>query len=393
MAACALTALLLPACTPPPCSPQRLPGTVSEIPLPQLPPGSPDVVSPQEVYLTVHASLTPDGRFVAYAGPGSLKVPVTFNELGWIILPQASRPFVFDRTTGATTMIPGVDNGFSTKYSELYPTISDDGRYVAFTTNSPTAPPPLSPNRAEQDVTVHDRATGISTLVSVGVNGEPATGESTMPMISGDGRYIAYMSSADNLVPDDTNETSDVFVYDQVTGVNSRVSVASDGTQAADWSGQPSISADGRFVSFSSQAQNLIADDFNDASDVFVRDRSAGTTTRVSLANTGDPGNGDSYSSDISDDGRYVVFQSDATNLVACDVNQRPDVFFHDRETGTTMMMSVGPNGESGNDVSARPRITPDGRHISFDTYATSILPVGRPSSGVPVGLILDRGN
>src|SRR5205823_4849985 len=173
-------------------------------------------------------------------------------------------------------------------------------------------------------------------------------------------------SAATDLVAGDTNLVSDVFVHDRQTGTTERVSVASDGAQGNGSSGllsfafSPALSADGRFVAFVSVATDLVAGDTNVATDVFVHDRQTSTTERVSVASGGGTqGNGNSGGffafPALSADGRFVAFQSDATNLVAGDTNGATDVFVHDRQTGTTERVSVASGGSQGNGLNGGP--------------------------------------
>src|SRR5262245_44433649 len=150
-----------------------------------------------------------------------------------------------------------------------------------------------------------------------------------------------------------------------IAQVVSRASVSSQGDEADDWCYESAASADGRFVVFATWATNLVAGDTNGFSDVFVRDRVTGQTTRVSLASDGTQGNDHSRAQDISADGRYVVFESWATNLVPDDTNLQLDVFRHDRQTGNTTRVSVGSNGEQGNGSSSAARISADGRFVT----------------------------
>src|SRR5882672_3921736 len=157
---------------------------------------------------------------------------------------------------------------------------------------------------------------GATTRASVTTGGAQGNGRSFVPALSADGRFAAFYSDASNLVAGDANSARDVFVHDGQTGETTRVSVDSSGAEANGDSFAPAISADGRFVTFSSAASNLVAGDANGANDVFVRDRQAGTTTRVSVAPAGAEANDGSYSPSISSDGRYVAFLSDASHLV-----------------------------------------------------------------------------
>ena len=212
-------------------------------------------------------------------------------------------------------------------------------------------------------------------LVSVSSSGLQGNGSSGAPVsLSADGRYVAFLSSASNLVAADTNETIDVFVHDRDTGVTERVSLSSSGVQANSHSGAPSISADGRFVAFQSFASNLVAGDTNGTIDVFVHDRDTDVTERVSLSSNGAQGNNQSANSSLSADGRFVTFYSNASNLVAGDSNDATDIFVHDRQTGVTEIVSVSSTGALADDASSSPSMSADGRFIAFISFATNLV-------------------
>lgn len=175
----------------------------------------------------------------------------------------------------------------------------------------------------DNDVQFTDRVS----VDSTGAQGNSQSGDWRGQAVSADGRYVAFASDASNLVPGDTNGTWDVFLRDRVAGTTTRLSVADDESQANRESIHPSISADGRYVAFSSYAANLVAGDTNDMFDIFVRDTVAGTTTRASVGPAGGQSNYGSWSPRISADGRVVAFLSYATNLVAGDTNGVADVF------------------------------------------------------------------
>ena len=215
---------------------------------------------------------------------------------------------------------------------------------------------------------------GQTERVSVATDGTPGNEDSEKPDISGDGRYIAFHSDASNLVPNDTNDASDVFVRDTVSGETTRVSVSSDGEEGNTHSELPAISDDGRYVAFLSVADNLVPGDTNLMGDVFVHDIQTGETTRVSVASDGSESDVLSYSVALSGDGRYVVFASSATNLVSEDTDLTSDVFVHDRQTGETTCVSVATDGTKGNLASSWPAISPDGNYVAFQSYASNLV-------------------
>jgi len=165
-------------------------------------------------------------------------------------------------------------------------------------------------------------------------------------------------------------------------GSTTRVSVATGGTQANGVSFGSALSADGRYVAFSSDATNLVPGDTNNAGDVFVRDRRTGTTERVSLSSAGAQGGEESFGTSITPDGRYVSFASRAPNLVPGDTNGQTDAFLRDRRTGTTTRISVSARGAQGNGESTFPKLSADGRHVAFQSWATNLMP-GSPAAGV----------
>jgi Tol biopolymer transport system component len=259
-------------------------------------------------------AISADGRFVAFDSDATNLVPG-----GTDGRPQI---FVRDRKLGTTEQASVSSRGAKAGTSSINPSISADGRFVAFEWNVTN---PLN------DVFVRDRKLGKTERVSVSSRGKRANGGSDLPSISADGRFVAFESDATNLVPGDTNPLGDVFVHDRLRGTTERVSVGPGGVQADDGSVGPSISAHGRFVAFESDATNLVSGDSNGASDIFVRDRKLGKTERVSVSSRGRQGDGDSFVGAISADGRVVGFESEATDLVPGDTNGKQDVFVHIR--------------------------------------------------------------
>jgi Tol biopolymer transport system component len=260
-------------------------------------------------------------------------------------------------------------------------TISADGRWITFVSLADD----LVPGDANglRDDFVHDRLSGQTLRVSVSSSGMEGNGTSGGPAVSGDGRWVAYYSSASNLVAGDTNNAWDVFVRDLAAGTTERISLGPGGVQGDLDSQLPAISHDGRWVVFVSDATNLVPGDTNGVRDVFVRDRLAGLTERVSLSTQGAQANNRSSGVAISTDGRYVSFASFADTLVAGDTNGAVDVFVHDRAGGATWRASVDDAGSQGNGHSGYDPATgfmltglsADGRFVLFNSLASNLVP------------------
>ena len=269
-----------------------------------------------------------------------------------------------------TTKVSVSSNGVPGNGASHTVSFSADGRYVAFASHSDNLVP--GDTASIEDVFVRDRQTGTTERVSVSSGETPGNGWSSFPSISADGRYVAFMSAASNLVSADDNFAADIFVRDRSSQTTERVSVSSDGVEAHRASLMPSISADGRYVAFSSAAANLVRADTNFVFDVFIRDRQSGTTERVSVDSTGAQGNGpSSFTSTmaLSADGRYVVFQSSASNLVPVDTyGFSDDVFLRDRHTGTTEIVNIDANGAQGNAGGSAATLSANGRYVAFQT-------------------------
>ena len=211
--------------------------------------------------------------------------------------------------------------------------------------------------------------------VSVSSAGVEANNSSEHPSLSGDGQLVAFESYASNLVTGDTNGSGDVFVHNRQTGTTVRVSVDSSGVQGDGPSSYPSLSANGRFVAFESDVTNLVAGDTNGSTDIFVHDLLTGTTQRATVDSTGAQANSASHLASISADGRFVAFESYASNLVGLDNNSVLDIFVHDFQTGATLLASVGTAGnKSINQNSVAPSISQDGRFVAFHSYADDLV-------------------
>ncbi len=270
-----------------------------------------------------------------------------------------------------TTRVSLTSSGTQAGRSSDFPTISADGRYVAFHTDARLVP---GDTNDLTDVYVRDLASGSTRRVSNGPAGADPDAGAYFPRISADGRYVAYESNATNLVPGDTNATTDVFVQDGVTGRTERVSVSSAGAQSDAFSYNPTISADGRYIAFESGADNLVDGDTNGVRDVFVRDRIAGQTTRVSVSSAGAQGGRFSYGPSISADGQHVAFTSLAADLVPADTNRLRDVFVRDMATGQTRRVSVTSAGAQANGSSGEPSLSADGRSVAFTSSSHNLV-------------------
>ncbi len=225
-------------------------------------------------------------------------------------------------------------------------------------------------------------AFGPSVRVSVSSNGDEGDLDSARPGISLDGSVVGFVSNATNLVPNDTNGVEDIFVHERMTDRTERVSVSTEGVEGNEFSDRfpPSLDASGRFVAFESLATNLVPGDTNATADIFLRDRRRRTTVRVSVGTNGNEGNGFSIAPALSNDARYVAFVSSATNLVPGDTNGFVDAFVRDRRAGTTSRVSLATGGaQSNGDVTLSPALSDDGRFIAFASRATNLTPQGAP--------------
>jgi archaellum component FlaF (FlaF/FlaG flagellin family) len=311
-------------------------------------------------------AISADGRYVAFRSTASNLVPDPGLD--------TTHVYVRDRRTGTTSRVSVSSSGVAADSQSLGPDISGDGRYVTFASYGSNLVP--GDTNSVADAFVRDRRTGTTTRISVSSTGVEADNVSVGPVISADGRHIAFYSNATNLVPGDTNAGTDVFVHDRRTGAISRVSVSSTRAQANGYGSYfPAISANGRYVTFLSVATNLVPGDTNETLDIFVRDRWRNTTSRVSLATTGAETNDSSWDPSISGNGRYVTFTSYATTLVPRDTNELVDLFIRDRWTNTTSRVNVTALGRQANGDTADHTISTDGRYIAFSTGASNLAP------------------
>ena len=280
--------------------------------------------------------------------------------------------FVRDRLAGVTRRVSTGPYGQQTVADFQDLGISADGRHVAFASTAPDLVPGGTDSHFH--AFVRDWVAGVTRQADLGPGGRQPDGASFDVALSADGLHVAFLSSATNLVGGDTNAASDIFVRDTVPGVTRRVSVGPGGRQANGFSVEPALSADGRYVAFTSFATNLVSGDTNASADVFVRDRLSGVTRRVSVGAGGRQGDGGSSEPALSADGRYVVFGSDASNLVAGDTNGVRDVFVRDLRAGVTRRVSTGTGGRPANGENFFPSVSADGRKVAFSSTASNLV-------------------
>ncbi|HVM49709.1 MAG TPA: hypothetical protein VMU04_16905 [Candidatus Acidoferrum sp.] len=313
--------------------------------------------------------ITPDGRFVAF-------IANTNGNSGATTCVE-----IWDAQRGAVTLVSGnLSNSVPTNSSCDWPTLDSTGRFVAFLSSATNIVTNLL--AGQYHLYVRDMQAGTTTLVdgdtnSVGSPISPATG----PRMSADGRFVAFECPDASLVPNDRNHAYDVFVRDLQTGglelVSGRdPSMPSLTPNGASILSTASVSTDGRYIAFSSDADNLVPNDANGCSDVFLSDLLLGTNILVSVGTNGLAADGASSEPSISGDGRYVAFNSAADNLVPGDTNRTMDVFLRDLQTSTTVLVSVNSNGHGpGNGSSYSPIMSADGRYVLFHSLAENLAP------------------
>lgn len=285
-------------------------------------------------------------------------------------------------------------NGYSDN-----PALSGSGRYVAFASDATNLV--AGDTNAVRDIFLFDSQNSLVRRLNVSQQGAQANGNSNTPAISSDGRYVAFSSEASNLVLGDTNAFSDIFVVDTLTGAITRDSVSSAGAQANGSNFKPALSADGRYLVWESTATNLVTSPqvTPGAPQIYRRDRTTGVTVLVSQSNGGAPGNAASLQAAISGNGQYVAFASDATNLVTGDTNGVRDVFLRDVTAATTIRASVASGGAQANGASRAPAINrnpsvvagveADGRYVVFGSEASNL--VAGDTNGVSDIFVFDR--
>ncbi|MCG8649039.1 MAG: hypothetical protein MI861_04365, partial [Pirellulales bacterium] len=283
--------------------------------------------------------------------------------------------FALDRVTNAVLLISISNLGLSADGPSGFVAMSSDGFTVAFGSQATNLV--QDDNNGVDDIFVSNPLTGDIKRISVSGSGDEANGPSFLPSVSGDGRFVAFQSAASNLVPNDNNGVADIFVYDLLTDDIQRISVDNAGNEGNDESLNPSVSNDGSFISFRSSADNLVPGDTNGSTDVFVYNRLSDTIERVSVSSEGAESNGNSFSfpRSISADGRFIAFISDAANLAGGDQNDSIDSFVHDRVTGVTTRVSTSAEGVEADGGTLNTSISADGRTIALTSLATNLIP------------------
>lgn len=282
--------------------------------------------------------------------------------------------FMFDQMTNKTKRVSVNSQGQQTNGPSEHHSISDDGRFITFSSEATNLVPNDTNNKS--DIFIYDSQTGETTRISNGVNGQQSNGESLYPPISADGHLIAFSSEANNLVFNDTNGKSDIFLYDRINKTTKRISISSEGLQSNGDSSYPSISPNGRYIVFTSTASNLVPNCNNSVSNVFLYDSETNKIVLVSIGLDGQQSDGTSYNYHpaVTDDGRHVAFASQATNLVDNDTNNFFDIFVRDFQTKTTERVSVDKDGNQANGQSLHATISDTGRYVAFHSFANNLV-------------------
>jgi Tol biopolymer transport system component len=313
-----------------------------------------------------YASLSADGRYVVFESNANNLAPGDTNNKRDI--------FRKDLVTGTVVRVSTPDQGGSDNDFSSHAQITADGRYVLFESVAGLLG---YDTNGKNDIYFKDVQTNELRIVSL-ANGwsEQSNGWSEKAQFGPDGSSALFESIASNFVPNDTNGKADIFIkkFDDA-GTVIHVSSAADGTGGNGTSGDAQFSRDGRYVVFESDSTNLVAGDTNGTTDIFRKDLVTGAVVRLSTASNGSESNGTSQRAQLSADGRYLLFQSDANNLVAGDTNGKFDAFRKDLVTGEVVRLSVGINGAQGNDHSYRPQLSQDGRYAVFESSANNLVP------------------
>ena len=334
------------------------------------------------------AAVSRDGRFVAFHTRHAFDPNDTNND---------GDVYVRDRYNDSLERVSISNTGAEPNGGSRFAAMSGDGRYVAFVSSATNLITETVDDNGQTDIYIRDRLAGRTYLVSQNNAGEIARGgPSRFPAISDSGRFVAFQSAANNLVPGDTNNQWDIFLRDLVLGTTIRISVKSDGSECKQGpfpaSTRPAISTGGGFVVFHSWCKDLVDSsspggaDTNNVADVYLRDWMNSITERVSLTNTGGQADGPSQFPTISSNGRYIAFHSTATNLVGGDTNGKRDVFVRDRVQGKTHRVSVNSAGQQASKDSGYASIAPNdtkGYLVVFHSEAADLVAPGIDTNNV----------
>lgn len=310
--------------------------------------------------------ISADGRWVVFSSTSSNLVPGDNN--------NERDVFLYDSITQQVSLVSQTKSGAAAKGSSIFPTISDDGRVVVFVSSASNLVGKAEGFSINGDIYSKNLVTGQVEQISVAMNGAMSSASSNSPAVNRDGSVIAFFSSASNLVSNDNNKTADVFVHK--SGVNQLVSSDKNGVQGNCYSKNPQLTKAGDKVAFESCANNLVTGDTNGTPDVFLKNIDTGDIQRVSESQSGQQANGRSIVLSISDDGRYVVFSSEATNLNdgEVDTNGKIDIFVKDMKTKQVTRISDANNGIQSNKDSYQADISGDGSTVVFSSDADNLI-------------------
>ncbi len=313
-------------------------------------------------------AISGDGRFVAFRSAATNLVPGDTN--------GKTDVFVRDRWTGAVERVSVSSSGAQGDGDSSDPALSNDGRYVAFASHANNLVTDV-PANTSRDIFLHDRVLRTTTIVTRPPSGFGSNGDCHRPRISADGRHVSFEGSASNLLPGVFTSGYQVFVRDMQMGVTRLVSASTAGDSGNGFSWNGGVSQDGRYVAFVSTASNLVAGDTNFVPDCFRRDLATGTTLRVSVSSAGAQANGSTFTEcSMSGDGRYVAFSSAASNLAPGEFAASYDIFLHDALLAQTFRISVNSSGVAADQSSYDPSVSDDGRYISFQSFSTNLDPL-----------------
>ena len=360
-------------------------------------------------------AINADGRWVAFSSRASNLVPEDTNGVADV--------FVFDRQTQTMMRASVSSEGVQGNGPSTHPSMSADGRFVAFLSAASNLDAIDDTNQAP-DIFLRDRRDGITLRVTVDRVGRQTDDESGRPAMSANGRLVVFASKARTLAPGGVEGTWQVYLRDPFVGISDRISgglnpaISASGDTVAfeamhlngiqndrgpfgmtniytydhktgavnkisqysydgHWAGsseRATLNADGRVIAFESGSA-LMAEDGNRERDIYIYDQEVGGLDIASRNGMHGSANGRSEYPSLSADGRFIAFVSEASNLVAWDTNKVADIFVHDRRSGATSRVNLGPHGEPANAPSSEPMLSADGRFLAFASQASNLLP------------------